>query len=167
MSVPPEPTAHPLAAGTTVRALDFPPAMFAFDNSTTAANLNITSTSWALGSPEVAVRFLAPTSGRVGVSLGATVRNNSAVVDRVFVGFRIMEGDPASGNTFQPVSAKYGRSNYAYADADDDGESGSQFTMVSGLTPGTYYYAQVQFRVTVGGGTADVLSRSILVIPLP
>lgn len=156
--------ASPLAAGTRIRALDFTPPLFNFD----ASNITgITSTAWVVGSPEVSVRFMAPTSGRVAVMLGASPRNNSVTVDRLFIGFRIMEGDPADGITFQPLSAKYGRSNHAYADANDAACSGGQLTIVGGLTPGSWYYAQTQYRVTVGAGTADLLYRSIMVFPVP
>lgn len=155
---------NPLSAGTQIRALDYPPSQFNYDESNI---LNITSTSWLVGSPEVSVRFRAPTTGRVGVTLSATVRNNAVNAERLFVGFRIMSGDPADNDTFQPVSAKYGRSNLAYADANNGATAGGQLTIVTGLTPGDWYYAQTQYRVTLGSGTADLLYRSILVIPVP
>lgn len=155
---------HPLSAGTRVRAVDFPPTQTAYSQITQA---NISATSYTLGSPEMAVRFMAPTSGRVLVTVSAGLRNNSATVDRVFVSFRVLEGDPDDADLIQTDEVKNGRSNYAVADAANDYEYGGHTTVVSGLTPGAYYYAQLRHRVTVGGGTADIAFRGISVIPIP
>lgn len=152
-----------LSAGTRVKSLDFPRAQRVTDQTTQA---NLTSTSYGTGDPEVAVRFLAPTSGKVAVVLSAGVRNNTAAnEDRVFVSFRILVGDPADADLFQTEEVKLGVSNTA-AGADDFTYAG-QATMVQGLTPGTYYYAQVRHRVTLGSGTADISNRSIMVFPIP
>lgn len=154
----------PLSAGTPVRALDFPPSVEVRDRT---SQLNLSNTSYATGTPEVAVRFQAPTSGRVLVTISAGVRNDSATVDRVWVAFTIHEGDPASGNTVATEEVKYGVSNHAMSDAGDDYQYGSNSFPVAGLDPGTYYYARVRHKVTVGGGTADISTRAITVIPLP
>lgn len=155
----------PLSAGTQVRALDFPRAMFNFDQT---SQLNLTDTSYGNGSPEVSVRFMAPTSGRVAVVCSGGPRNNTAAnQDRVFISFRIFEGDPNDNDLLQTEEVKYGRSNYATLTANDDYEYGGHLTMVGGLTPGTFYYAQMRHRVTIGSGTADIAFRSILVFPIP
>jgi hypothetical protein len=154
----------PLSAGTPVRALDFPPSMQVMDRT---SQLNLTNTSYATGTPEVAVRFQAPTSGRVLVTVSAGVRNNSATVDRVWVCFSMFEGDPNSGNQVAVEEVKYGVSNHAISDANDDFAYGSNSFPVSGLTPGTFYYARIRHKVTIGGGTADISTRGITVIPIP
>lgn len=154
----------PLSGGTPVRALDFPPSQQVMDRT---SQLNLTNTTYATGSPEIAVRFQAPTSGRVLVTVSAGVRNNSATVDRVWVAFTIHEGDPNSGNTVATEEVKYGVSNHAISDASDDFAYGSNSFPVAGLDPGTFYYARIRHKVTVGGGTADISTRSITVIPLP
>lgn len=150
-----------LSAGTRVKALDFPRAYQSYHNTTIA---NISDTTYTVGSPEVAVRFQAPTSGRVAVVISAGVRNNGANADRVFVAFRILEGDPADGDLVQTEDVKLGISNAATQA--DDYQYGGQATMVGGLTPGTYYYAQVRHRTTLGSGTADIAHRHILVFPV-
>ena len=156
---------HPLSAGTPVRAVDFPPARFYADQT---SQLNLTGTTYGEGDPEVAVRFQAPTSGRVAVVLSAGVRNNTAAnQDRVFVSFRIFEGDPADNDLIQTEEVKYGRSTYSAAQSADDYEYGGHLTIVGGLDPGTFYYAQVRHRVTIGSGTADIAVRSIMVFPVP
>lgn len=152
-----------LSAGTRVKSLDFPRAQQVYD---LTSQLNLTTTSYAVGTPEVAVRFQAPSSGRVLVTVSAGVRNNTtANEDRVFVSFRVLEGDPDDANLIQTEDAKLGLSNTA-AGADDYTYSGHS-SMVQGLTPGTWYYAQVRHRTTLGSGTADISFRKILVFPLP
>ena len=97
-----------LSAGTRVKALDFPRAQQVYD---LTSQLNLTNTSYAVGTPEVAVRFLAPSSGRVSVAVSAGVRNNTAAnEDRVYVAFRVLSGDPNDGNLFQTEEAKLGLS---------------------------------------------------------
>jgi hypothetical protein len=150
-----------LSTGTRVKALDFPRAYQSYHNTTIA---NISTTTYTVGDPEVAVRFQAPSSGRVAVSISAGVRNNSANADRLFVAFRMLEGDPADSNLVQTEDVKLGVSNAATQT--DDFQYGGQVTMVGGLTPGAFYYAQVRYRTTLGSGTADIAHRHILVFPV-
>lgn len=156
--------ASSLTAGTPARAMDFPRSMQAIDRTT---QLNVTSTSYATGSPEVAVRFLAPTSGRVAVTVAAGMRNNSATQDRCWVAFAIFEGDPNDGNQVVVEEVKYGVSNHAISDAADDYAYQSQTTIVRGLTPGTWYYARVRHKATTGTGSVDIAERQITVFPVP
>lgn len=151
-----------LSAGRRVKALDFPPAVSV--NSDVSV-LNISETSYTVGDPEIAVRFLAPSSGRVAVSVSAGVRNNSANDDRVFIAFRILEGDPADSDLFQTDDVRLGISNQGTQS--DNYQYGGHVTMVSGLEPGTYYYAQLRHRTVDGDGTADISGRRILVWPIP
>lgn len=155
---------NPLSAGTTVRAVDFPRSMQVLDRT---SQLNITDTSYVTGTPEVAVRFQAPTSGRVAITVGAGVRNNSATQDRVWVAFIVYEGDPNSGSTVFTEEVKYGVSNHAISDASDDYSYHTKTSMLQGLTPGTWYYARVKHKTTVGNGSADIASRQITVFPIP
>lgn len=155
---------QPLSAGTPVRALDFPPAQMSFNQDTIA---NITATTYQVGTNEVAVRFQAPTSGRVAVTIKAICQNNSALnSDRLFVTFRVLEGDPDDANLFQTDEIKNGVSSAAIPEADEF-RYASHTTMVNGLTPGTFYYAQVRYRTTLGAGSADIGYRHILVFPIP
>jgi hypothetical protein len=155
---------QPLSAGTPVRALDFPPAQMSFNQDTVA---NISDTSYVTGDNEVAVRFQAPTSGRVAVTIKALTRNNSAAnSDRLFVTFRVLSGDPDDAVIFQTDEIKNGVSNAAIPEADEY-RYASHTTMVSGLTPAEFYYARVRYRTTLGSGTADLAYRHILVFPIP
>ena len=155
---------QPLSAGTPVRALDFPPAQFNFNQTSIT---NVTATTYQTGDPETAVRFQAPTSGRVAVTIKAIVQNNSAAnADRLFVTFRVLSGDPDDAVVFQTDEVKNGVSNAAITPADEF-RYASHTTMVSGLTPGEFYYARVRHRATLGSGTADIGYRHILVFPIP
>lgn len=154
---------QPLSAGTPVRSLDFPPAQFSFsDNDIT----NIAATSYTQGTDEVAVRFQAPTSGKVAVTVKCGVRNNTAANDdRLFFTFRVLVGDPADGDVFQTYEVKNGISNNATPSADEF-QYTSHTTMVSGLTPGDFYYAQTAYRTTQGTSVCDISYRHILVFPI-
>ncbi len=154
----------PLSSGTPVRALDFPPAQQVRDSTTIS---NITDTAYVQGTPEVAVRFQAPTSGRVAVAISAGVRNNSAAnQDRLFVSFRILEGDPDDATTVQSEEVKLGISNHPIVPSDGF-HYGGHVTMAGGLVPGAFYYCRVRYRTTLGSGTADISARNILVWPIP
>lgn len=156
-------SSSPLSAGVPVRATDFPRAHQVYSQE---SQTNLTSTSYGNGSPEIAVRFMAPTSGRVLVVCSGGVRNNTtANEDRVFLSFRIFEGDPNNNDLIQTEEVKYGRSNTSAGN--DDFQYGGHGTMVAGLTPGTFYYAQFRHRTTLGSGTADIAARILFVTPIP
>lgn len=159
---------QPLSAGTVIRATNFPRSWSNYDM-TTAANMTTTAyVATTTDDPnEVAVRCMAPTSGRIGVNLHAGPRSNSATADRLFVSFRVFQGDPSTGTLIQTDDVKYGRSNAAANDASDDYAYGSHFTVVNGLTPGTFYYFQVRYRTTLGNGSADLAFTGITAWPLP
>lgn len=155
-----------LSAGRPVRAVDFPPSQFNFNQT---SQLNISSTTYVDGDPETSVRFMAPSSGRVAVTIKALVQKNGVLnADRVFVTYRVYKGDPNDGNLFQTDEVKYGISNTAVTAATEFQYS-SHTSMVGGLEPGAFYFARVRHRVTIGGAnaSADVAYRHILVFPIP
>lgn len=150
-----------IAAGTTVRALDFPPTVAATDNTSLA---NLSSTTYAAGTPEVGVTFVAPTTGRVVTTIGAGVRNNSATSDRVFVTVQVFRGSNSSGTeVLAPSVTYYGVASAAGATTADY-QYLSRSQLLDGLTPGTTYYARVMHTVT-GGSTCDLNTRTVLVQP--
>ena len=156
----------PLSAGTQVRAVDFPPAVAS--TSDTAAT-NISSTTYLTGTPEVGVRFMGPSSGRVAITVQAGVRVDSAVspADRVFVSYQIFVGDPADNDLLQVEEVKNGVSSGGISDATEDYSFGGHLTILSGLEPGQFYYARVRYRTFLGNSTADIQQRGIIVIPIP
>lgn len=157
-------TPAPLSSGRPVRALDFPQSWFVRDRTTLA---NLTNTSYASGDPEIAARIMAPTSGRLAVSVGGAIRNNSATADRLWIAFDVFEGDPTAGTQVFVEEVKYGISNHAISDASDDYQYLGNTTIVQGLTPGTFYYVRHRYKTTNGNGTADIAFRSLFVFPVP
>jgi hypothetical protein len=150
-----------LLAGSTIKGLDTPPTVDAFDNTSIA---NLTNTTYAEGTPEVGTTFIAPTTGRVSCTIGGGLRNNAATSDRVFLSPQIFLGTDDTGSEFlAPSVARYGCGSSGGSTTEDyqylDRES-----LITGLTPGATYYARVMHVVT-GGNTCDIAARSILIKP--
>lgn len=151
-----------LSAGNRVKALDFPRAWQVYHNTTIS---NVTSTTYETGNPEVSVRVMAPSTGRVAVALAGGTRNNGANADRILVTYKVYEGDPADNVVRQGADLKRGITNPATQG--DQFQYHGHVTMVDGLIPGQYYFFQVQHRTTLGSGTADISHRCLLVWPIP
>lgn len=150
-----------LAAGTPVKALDFPPTVAVTDGTGLA---NLANTAYAAGSPEVGVSFVAPTTGRVIITVGAGVRNNVATGDRVFVAPQVLAGVDASGAEFLAPSVPYYGVSSATGATTSDFQYLSRAQLLDGLTPGAAYYARVMHAVT-GGSTCDLAGRTLMVQP--
>lgn len=151
-----------LSPGTRIKALDWPEAV---SSESDASIGGIAETSYTVGSPEVAARFTAPTSGRVGVAVSGAIRTNLTSVDRIYLSFRVFAGDPEDNNLLETEDVKRGISNYAHMR--EGYQYKSQMTMVDGLTPGSSYYIQLRYRTTLGDAEADIAHRRVSVIPLP
>lgn len=150
-----------LLAGTIVAALDTPPTVYAQD---TTAITNISSTSYIPGTPEVGVTFIAPTTGRVMLSVGASMRNDAANSDRVAVTAEIREND-ASGAVFLAATVFRGVATDGIPTAGDYCTVGHT-TLVTGLTPGGQYFARsMHIKFGSVGTTGDIAMRDILVAP--
>lgn len=143
--------------GAKIKAEDFPATVWAADDT---SNLNITSTSYVSGTPVVSVTFIAPTSGRVLLTVGAGMRDSSGI-NRVHVaplvrltnagGAQVLAPDVTTRGVGCPAEAV----NYAYY---------SRTTLLEGLTPGQQYYAHVVHKVS-GGNSGDISAREIMVEP--
>lgn len=155
----------PLSAGTQVRAADFPPAGSSTSDTTISG---ITATTYTVGVPEVAVRFMAPTSGRVALCVSGGIRNDSATTpaDRLLLSYRVYVGDPAAASLLVTEDASTGISTAGRADATEDFAYSGHLTIVDGLIPGSFYYAQLRYRTVTGAGAPDLNYRSIIVFPI-
>lgn len=151
-----------LSASIPVYGRDFPRTGFDLD---WTSQLNISTTSYVSGTPNVAVNVTAPTSGRVLVCIGSGTRNNGANTDRVIVTYRVLEDD-SHGPVFTSESAYRGTTSLGIGTNEEYRYIGN-FALEEGLTPGRNYYFQVRHRTTAGSGTCDIASRSIAVIPVP
>lgn len=148
-----------LLAGSTIQALDTPPGTYAFD---TTDQLNIASTTYIDGTPILAVTFVAPTTGRVWVTTGATIRSGTAGAERVHVTPEIRVSN--SGGTV-----------VAGPDVDLHGVYGggvitqyvthTRRVLITGLTPGQTYYAHLVHRSTNASNGDDIGGRELSVEP--
>lgn len=127
--------------------------------------LNVTSTAWTAGSPEAGVTFVAPKSGRVGVVVGAEMRNQDTAGNRIFVSFELYQGSSSSGTLLiAPVAAR-GVSTSGDTTASEFHTHGNM-SMVESLAAGSTHYVRAMHQV-IGGTTNDIGHRRLVVIPLP
>lgn len=151
-----------LPPGSNVYGLDFPPTQYDQDRTDI---INVTSTSFIAGSPEVAVTVTAPTSGKLFVCIGCGLRNNAATTESVFVSFQVFE-DSSDGALYQAANRYQGVQSCGIA-ASQEYQYHGNMALVTGLEPGRSYYFQVVHMCQNGAGTGDISSRSIAVIPVP
>lgn len=150
-----------LRAGSTVLAADFPPTVYLLDTTTIS---NITETTYTVGSPEVGVTFVAPTTGRVKITVGGGLRNNAANSDRIALAPQVFLGTSSGTEVLAPTVFR-GVSSEGIATAGDYAYRG-RTTLLEGLTPGSEYYARVMYiKFGTAGSTPDISARDILVEP--
>ncbi len=150
-----------LLAGTKIRAADFPPPAYAQD---TTAIIDVASTSYITGTPEVGVTFVAPTSGRIKISIGGSLRNNAANSDRVALAPQVFVTN-SSGTEFLAPTVFRGIASDGIASAGDYATYGHT-TLLEGLTPGQQYYARVMhIKFGSAGATCDIAMRDICIDP--
>lgn len=149
-----------LAAGSTVKGVDTPPTVYAQD---TTAITDISSTTYITGTPEVGVTFIAPTTGRVKISIAGSLRNNAANSDRVALAPQVFVTNSSGTEILTPT---------VFRGVCTDGTPSSDFctyghtTLLEGLTAGQQYYARVMHaKFGSGGTTCDIAMRDILVAP--
>lgn len=147
---------------TLVTGYDTPASAWDQDT-TTQLNVSTVSPDVTPGDPEVGVAFMAPTSGRVLVFFGGGARDNSAN-DRVlmfaefYTGTRAIDANKLTDQTFTDYATPGEADTYMY---------GSRMWVLSGLTPLAVHYARLVHAVDGSGGTADISTREVGVVPLP
>lgn len=125
---------------------------------------NPTNTSYAAGSPEVSVTFMAPTSGRLVLVVGGSV-GNSAGGNRIFLSPEVREDDSSGDVVLSPSVIPHGYSSIRGAGGF---HYGSRRTLLEGLTAGATYFARVMHVVVSADGgtnTSDINARDITVAP--
>ena len=150
-----------LLAGTSIKAADFPPTVQAFDSTGIA---NIAATVFTTGTPEVGVFFVAPTTGRVLMTVGGGVRNNAANSDRLFLAPQVFQDNSSGTEILAPNVTQYGCGSGG-GFTTDDYQYLSRESLLEGLTAGQVYYARVQYSTVSGAGTCDLSARQIIVKP--
>ncbi|SET43624.1 hypothetical protein [Nonomuraea wenchangensis] len=152
-----------ILVGAKIKAADNPASVWAQD---TTEISNISSTSWIAGSPEVGVTFVAPTSGKVLMFVGGSARANTGD-DRIQMSANVFLGSNSSGT--QILSPSVGFTGCGFSAASTSYYYQNRLFHLTGLTPGSTYYARVMYSV-VNTGTAnnagDISCREIGVSPI-
>lgn len=137
-----------------------PTTVFSADQTTFA---DISSGSLAAGSPACDVTFIAPPSGKVLVTVGANLRDQSTST-RATVQFEIRNTN-SSGAVFLAASVYRGVVTFGQSTGGDYAGF-SRTTGVSGLTAGNTYYARTLHGRVGSGTTVDIAGREIIVQPV-
>jgi hypothetical protein len=149
-----------LLAGTTVQALDTPPAVADEEDTTFTFNDTAYGIDADTGTPGACgVAFVAPTSGRTLILFRAFIDNNGANLSRLAPVVRTGT-TVGSGTSVFAASDVYAITNTVGG----DGVTDASFVLVPGLTPGTDYNVRLEHRATAGIGT--ITRRQVAVLPL-
>lgn len=152
-----------ILVGAKVKAADFPASAWAQD---TTEILNISSTTFIAGTPEVGTTFVAPTSGKVLMFVGGSARGQTGD-DRILMAANVFLGSNSSGT--QVLSSSVGFTGCGFSLASTSYYYQNRSFHLTGLTPGSTYYARVTYSV-VNTGTAnnvcDIACREIGAIPI-
>lgn len=149
-------------AGQRILATDFTAAVTASEGTD---HLNITTTLTA-GSPACDLTFVAPTSGKALVIIGARIRDDgnqsTPIIDsQLYLG-------TSAGGTLVYDTGNENRRIEIITDNSTRTQNHTKSWLATGLTPGSTYYVRIMHAVGAGGGTtADILNRTITVVPLP
>lgn len=144
-----------LSAGTLIQALDYPAARMDINTSAIGNNSNTTYSS----DTSCSTTFIAPTTGRVCVSIGGELRDNASTN---YVRLSAEVTDARDGTTVVGPDA-YARGVASIKGALDYETCNSVF-MLEGLIPGNEYVITLNYRVS-GGTSADLDTTSITVWP--
>lgn len=146
-------------AGQRVKALDFTAAVTA----TNATSHNNVGTTLALGSPTVSVTFTAPTSGAALVILGMRAQDDTGS-NTAYLDYEVRLTNNAGAVIFA-TGAVERRLDVGCTGNVTFQPNVSKVSLISGLSPGSTYYVQTLHAAAVTG-SADVLMRSLTVVPL-
>jgi len=149
-----------LLAGSTVRALDTPPAA----SDAQLDSFSFTHTTYGTGSTsgtyvDCGTAFMAPTTGRVLVILSGEISNASGATTRMAP---VVREGPVIGSGALIVPA---------SDVNSVTNQGStailtaQVALIENLSPGETYNVRLEHRVS--GGTGTLRNRRVVVIPSP
>ncbi len=152
-----------ILVGSKVKDDDFPASKWAQD---TTEILNVTSTAWITGSPVVATTFVAPTSGKVLMFVGGSARGQAGD-DRLMMAANVFLGTNASGT--EVLSSSVGYTGCGFSLASTSYYYQNRVFHLTGLTPGSTYYARHMYSVvntSTANNACDISCREIGVIPI-
>jgi len=140
-------------AGQRILAADFITPVTATDSTVL---LNVSGTP-GTGSPEVGVTFTAPTSGMVMVTVGGSIVESGGGPAGGIIDYRIFE-DNSSGAV---VVGHGSLTRRAVLQGTTQSTEASRTSLITGLTPGQVYYAQM--IISSYGTLVDFYNRTIAV----
>lgn len=153
----------------TIYGSDWPPAVSAYDDTQL---LNLTSSPYVSGNPEVGVYFTMPPSGRVLITVHGGARDNTND-NRVFLSAEVHENGVNGLVIWAPTVPMGGfgtpgsNADYMY------GSRSFMFTVDAStvddpvVSGARQYYVRVMYSVeVVTGTTADIANRGIIVEPV-
>lgn len=146
-------------AGSIIRALDFTEAVTGEQTANSGTTTSTSFTATLTGATTAQRAFVAPTSGRVKVDWKATLSNSGA--NATLCGFEVRSGSVLGSGSVVTAAAD------AAAVRNDSTviEGFGTHRLITGLTAGASYNAQLMFRVAAGTGTFQHLF--ITVTPQP
>lgn len=149
-----------LLAGTTILALDTPPAVFARQG----AALVLTSADFEPTDPPCAATFVAPTTGRVLITYW--VRWDAAAVsDQMEADVNVWQGSDDTGTEVHAANSVTGGIDAESNSSDSTVHNNApSWRYVDGLTAGDTFY--VELHIHTGGQQFDIEDQTFLVQPL-
>ena len=150
-----------LLAGSTVRALDTPPAA----SDTQLDSFSFTNTTYGVSSTsgtyvDCGTAFMAPTTGRVLVILSGEIVNVSGATTRMAP---VVREGPVIGSGVVIVPAN--DVNSITNQGNNASILAAQVALIENLSPGETYNVRLEHRVS--GGTGTLRNRRVVVIPSP
>lgn len=150
-------------AGQKIQSATWPATVESLDNT---SNANLTNTTFATGTPVVDLTFVAPTTGRVLLTVTAGSRDNTGT-DRVVCTFELYLGTSAGGTLVIGSSGSTLQYECTCAGQADAYQYVSRTTLVDSLTSGATYYVRHMNKTASGSGSADCTLRALTVRPTP
>lgn len=153
-----------LRAGEPVRALDTPSYEYAASSST-QSDLANTPPDWVAMDEEVAIHFIAPSSGRGIMCVAGRLRDNSATggEDRPVITYEVRLGSRNGSRHVFPNFLENAWTGSTFITGNY--QAGCRLSPVENLIPGQTYFAQVLIASSIGAGTADIGGARIFFMP--
>jgi hypothetical protein len=145
-----------LLAGSTMRALDTTVTV----SNIQGASVTTTSTTYTTSGADCAVVFVAPTTGRVLISINARLANSAT--NGTLISAQTRTGGTIGGGTVvEDASDAWCVSHYGGTAFERQGIT----HLLTGLTPGATYNTRLLMRGSVDTATASYANRELIVWP--
>lgn len=126
---------------------------------------NLTSATFAAGTPECGTTFVAPTSGAVKITVRARFNNDADTTQSLQFSAQVYLGTSSAGTLVHDGPASSDRMG-ENASPGSNNVTAEAIWFLSGLTAGSTYYLRTMHAVT-GGTGIDIILRMAWIEPLP